>query len=725
MKLTKIFVILVAVLIVLVNFNESCFGQGNIEVNRNVYVVVVNKLSLLDIEKMPHVKSLIDNGSFGLMNVRGINGYNGAECFATINSSSKTYASNISSQFFNLDYEHKKLYENKVGSIDGEFSVANIEVGRLYNQNEDNKYAPYIGALGDSLHNGGLKTAIFGNSDTDEEIIRYASLIPMDSKGLVDYGNVDNVLISDNIYPYGLKTDYDKILDEVKKVRSKASLIVIDTGDLTRLYSYSNSLSDSVFIEKREMILKDIDNFVGNLVDEIDKERSLLIIISPNSSDDRIDESKLSPIVLWGKDVNKGIITSSTTNRKGIVANLDIGPTITDFLNITMIKKSGNVIDWLDEDNAYDFVVNMNSRINITSKVRSKTLTTYGIFSVIVMLLVLITLSLKIKIDNRIGSILEILLINLYSLPLVFLLVSLLNINNMLKFLFGLVIFISLFIVISVKCNRKKLLHLITFFYFILITLDILTDELFSKFSVLSHDPIIGARYFGVGNEMVGLFLAVSMLSLGLLYDRFHNKAINLAITFILVLLVGHPNLGANIGGLITFLSAGIYYTIEIFDKKLNIKNLIIIGISIIAVVAVLGFVDVKLNPNTTHLGKTLVQIGNEGLYIVENIVVRKLLMNIKLVGISFWTKVLLFNVIIHVIISILYRNIFDIIVEKGVQKVYLSCIVGSIIGFMVNDSGLILSSIAINMITIYYLFIIVNRSQHMGNRKWINYGKS
>ena len=466
MKLTRLLSILVIVLILVVYAQEASFGQ-DVKVNKKVYMIIVNKLSLSDIEKMPNLKDLIGEGSLGLLNVRGLNGYNGAECFITINASNKAYASNISSQFYNLDGEYRETYENRVDSLIGEYQIGNIEIGRIYNQNEDNKYAPYIGALGDSLHNGGLKTAIFGNSDTDEEIIRYASLIPMDSKGLVDYGNVDNVLISDNIYPYGLKTDYDKILDEVKKVRSKASLIVIDTGDLTRLYSYSNSLSDSVFIEKREMILKDIDNFVGNLVDEIDKERSLLIIISPNSSDERIDESKLSPIVLWGKDVNKGIITSSTTNRKGIVANLDIGPTITDFLNITMIKKSGNVIDWLDEDNAYDFVVNMNSRINITSKVRSKTLTTYGIFSVIVMLLVLITLSLKIKIDNRIGSILEILLINLYSLPLVFLLVSLLNINNMLKFLFGLVIFISLFIVISVKCNRKKLLHLITFFYFI------------------------------------------------------------------------------------------------------------------------------------------------------------------------------------------------------------------------------------------------------------------
>ncbi len=56
------------------------------------------------------------------------------------------------------------------------------------------------------------------------------------------------------------------------------------------------------------------------------------MILSPNSGEERIDGSKLSPIILWGgKGIEKGIITSSTTNRKGIVSNLDIAPTITSF----------------------------------------------------------------------------------------------------------------------------------------------------------------------------------------------------------------------------------------------------------------------------------------------------------------------------------------------------------------------------------------------------------
>ncbi len=709
MKSTRVLTLLVVILIVMVYINGPAFGQRDSQVNKNVYMVIANQLSLLDIEKMPNLKSLIHEGSFGLMNIRGLNGYNGAECFATINASSKTYASNISSQFYNLEGEYKDIYETRFGSFHGEYQVGNIEIGRLYNQNEDNKYAPYIGALGDSLHNSGLKTAVYGNSDTDEEAIRYAPLIPMDSKGLVDYGNIDNVLIEDKDYPYGLRTDYEKILGELAESKNKASLIVIDTGDLSRLNSYSSSLSNDGFQEKRDMILKDIDTFIGNLLDDIDREKSLLMVISPNSPEERIDESKLSPIIIWGKDYKKGTVTSSTTNRIGIVTNLDIASTITDFLDIPMIKTSGNVMEHIDEDNVYAQINSINSRLNLTSKVRTKTLTTYGIISVILMVLISSIVLLKLKIDKLMGSIVEISLIILYSLPLIFFVISLFNINSMIKFIISLVIAIAVFITISIKCRRKLLLFLLTFFYFVLIVMDIGTSGMISKYSVLSHDPIIGARYFGIGNEMLGLFLAVSMLSLGLLYNRFNKKTIFIIIILSLVVLVGHPRLGANVGGLISFLAAGLYFSIELFEKKLNMKNLVLIGLSIAIAIGLFGFIDVKINQNPTHLGRLLLQVKDEGLLIVENVVVRKLLMNVKLVGTSFWTKVLLCNIATHAILSILYRDMFNKILEKGTKIAYLSCIVGSIIGFIANDSGLILSSIAINMISIFFLFVLVN----------------
>lgn len=709
MKMTRVFVSVFVILFIVMSIFQSSYATSTTELSNNVYIVVVNKLTLSDIENMPNLRKIINEGSLGLMNVRGTSSYTGAESFATINSSSKTYANNVSAQFHNLDWKFKEIYETRVNLLEREYAIGNIGVERLYIQNDDNKYSPKLGMLGDSLHDYGLKTAVYGNSDTDEEIMRYATLIPMDSRGLVDYGNIDSILIQNEEYPYGLKTDYDKILKEVSDVRDEASLIVIDTGDLSRLHSYSSVLSDDGFNQKRFMVLSDIDNFIADLRNVIDKDKSLLMIFSPNSGETRANGSRLSPIVLWGKNIMQGVTTSSTTNRTGIISNLDIAPAIADFLNISLYSTSGSVIEHIEKDNALNYLKTINERIDFTSSVRSKTLTTYGVISITTIAIISLVLILNIRMGSEIRKLVKTSLLIVFSLPFIFILSSLFDINSLAKFIISILAFICIYFFIILKYNSFRTLYSLTFFYFLMLIIDVIFNGFLSKYSVLSHDPIIGARYFGIGNEMVGLFLSTSMLSIGLLHSKYKNKIISTIFLLISIMILGHPELGANVGGTIAILSASLVFILEAMDKKINVKSMVCIIFIIGLAIIILGYIDVKLNPNPTHLGKTLIKIANEGFYIAENIINRKLLMNVKLVGNSFWTKVIFANIIVHGLLSYFNRkkvvNIFDGSLKIG----YLSCIAGSIIGFVVNDSGLILSAIAINMITIFLLFIIVD----------------
>ncbi|MCF6465663.1 hypothetical protein [Clostridium sp. Cult2] len=711
---TRRFTTILIIFILLFSITEFSYGDNNFNIENNVFIIVVNKLTLSDIEKMPNFKNLIEDGSFGLMNVRGISSYRSAESFITINASNKAFANNESSLFHNLNQEYKKIYENRVGHINNEYQVANIHIGRLYNQNKNNKYSPFLGALGDRLHNNGLKTAIFGNSDTDEELIRTSALIPMDSKGLIDFGNLDDVLIEDEYYPYGFRTDYDKILDKIITIKSRASLIVVDTGDLNRLNSYSSFMSDDEFYKKRDMILEGTDIFIGKLLDIIEKEKSLLIVLSPNSGEERIDDSRLSPILLWGKDINRGITISSTTNRPGIISNLDISPTIVNFLNLKIKNMSGNIVNYIEKDNTFNYIESINGRINLMSKVRSKTMLIYGTISILIMLIILALFLFKIKLNNPLGEWLKVILLLLYGVPIIFMISSLFKIDNLVKYVIGLMLLLSLFAYAFKKSSSGRSIYIITYTYFVIIILDILLNGLFTKYSVFSHDPIIGARYFGIGNEMVGLFLAIASLTAGLLYERYNKKIVSILILFISIVLVGHPRLGANVGGTIALISASVYFILELFNKQLNLKNILLIIVVASLTITILGYIDINLNPTPTHLGRTLLSINEKGLGIVKNIIDRKLLMNIRLVGISVWTKVIITNVFIQVIVSYLYENRVNRLMNSGLGKGYLSCIVGSIVGFLVNDSGLILSAISINLITIFILFIIINDEEEI-----------
>ena len=66
-------------------------------------------------------------------------------------------------------------------------------------------------------------------------------------------------------------------------------------------------------------------------------------------------------------------------------------------------------------------------------------------------------------------------------------------------------------------------------------------------------------------------------------------------------------------------------------------------------------------------------------------------------------------NIFIQTLMSIYYKKRVMALMESRLGKGYLSCIMGSIVGFLVNDSGLILSAISINMLTILLIYTIIS----------------
>ena len=644
--------------------------------NLKVYLIVVNKLTLNDIESMDNLKKIIREGSIGLMNTRGVSGYTGAESFITINSSRKAYSNYSSIDFLEL-----------------ENTIVNSSFNRLVNLNKDNNYTPYIGAIGDNLHNAGFKTAIYGNSDLFNMPLRTAALIPMDSRGIVDYGNIDNITIEENDYPFVIKTHFKKLLNEI--INSPADFIVGDTGDLDRVNRYSEFLSDNEFKEIRQKILIDIDNFIGDLIEILDHSNSLLVITSPNSGDAKVDENKLSPIILWGKDIEEGQLISKTTNREGIVANIDIGPSIMSFLGATMDNMSGSSISSIKKDISLRDIIEQNKQINTTSKVRYYALYYYCFYCIVILSLAIIFLIAKIKLSDEMKDKAKVLFMMILTFPSIFILISIFRPRRVFSFIGILLVFIivALFVLWRTRKNTNQSLFVASILIFLII-LDLLLKGSISKYSVLSHDPIIGARYYGIGNEMVGLFLgSISIFSIEIL-KRNKGKIFPLLLLCISVILIGHPHYGANVGGTMAFIVATIFYVMEIFNKDLNIKRLFFLVISIIILISIMGFIDIRFNKNTTHLGNTILLIKQNGLFYLNQIVLRKVLMNIKLIGNSFWTYLLLLNMILHTLIFSLKE------INSKVLIAAITGLAGAIGGFLLNDSGLILAAICMNLLT-------------------------
>ncbi len=80
----------------------------------------------------------------------------------------------------------------------------------------------HLGSLGQTLSDNNLKAAVLGNSDTVEngELVknRNIGLIAMDNYGRVADGNIEDINIEDDTMPYGIRTDYDKLIKETKNI---------------------------------------------------------------------------------------------------------------------------------------------------------------------------------------------------------------------------------------------------------------------------------------------------------------------------------------------------------------------------------------------------------------------------------------------------------------------------------------------------------------------------
>ena len=710
----KVFILTLFMILISISISSSAYASNTNKSDKKVYVIVANKLTLQDINDMENLKNLANSGSLGLMNTKGANNANSSEGFLSINSSSRAYGRFNYSQAFNLTNQKLSLYKTRAGYIeDNQYQIGNVEINRIKNENQQKSYDAKIGALGDNIHLAGLKTAVFGNSDTDEIITRMGSIIPMDSKGLVDFGNVDNILVKDENYPYGLRTDYEKISNEIKKIKEEVSLTVIETGDLDRLASYNQYLSNETFNHHRENIIKNIDNFIKELTDEMD-DNSTIMIISPNLERERLATSKLSPIIIWENKSESSILTSGTTRREGIITNLDIAPTISNILKTLTNDFIGHNINSIKVDNNIEFIEKLDKSTNLVYNLRSPLLTIYNKFIMVTVILSLIILTLNLKDNKKLVKTVQSMTLTIIAVPAVLLILPLFNIVN--QYLYILVsIFMMFFILLILNfISRKYRIWVLIFLNFLIITFDIGTGSTLSRSSIIGYDPIIGARYFGIGNELVGVLLGSMTLAVAFLLKKINNK-LSLVLLPISIVTVAHPSLGANVGGTASILFAVIIFIFLFSDININFRRLILIGMGIVAIIFAIGVIDIYISSNPTHLGQTFLMILQKGSMFMMGIVIRKIQMNIKLMGTSTWGKVLFINLMFSSLAITLFKDKVKRIFKenKYLDIGLVSLISGSIVGLLVNDSGLLLAAISstfIVSIIIYNMIMFLDK---------------
>ena len=707
--------ILASIMIVLVSVTQYSFADSS----GKVIFIDMNRTNLNNMLNIPYLKKELETrGYIGLMNIRGDKGTDDRRSFASMGAGGRANVSTeMNINFEELNSDTSKIYKSATGKSPK--YINNLTINKSLNENkEKGQYGSVLGSLGQTLSENKLKVALLGNSDTIEngDLVknRNLGLVAMDEFGRIDGGNIDNINMENPSMPFGIQTDYKKLIDETKKYYESSNALFIELGDTYRLDLYKSYLNEKTYKSMKSNIYKNIDKYLKEVFEMVGENDTVYITSGFPSNLDYKNKKRLSPIIKF-KGREKGILTSATTRRDGIVANLDIGVDILNEFGLTnenMVGKSYNLINKTDN---IDYLLDEYEKIVSISSIRSTIIN--GFFGVVsaswVIAMILVFLKDKIHHKDKIFNFLKEFIKLGFILPISFLIAPIFNFKSQLGISMGIILTTLILYLIGKKVFKDDIKHMAFFalITIVVISIDAVFGTYLMKNSIMSYDAIIGARYYGMGNEYQGIAIGSAIFGLAVLldYKKIH-KWIVAALCLIILITTASPIMGANVGAAISECVAYLLLVLLIFDVKLDFKKVILLGIAAVGVVFLFAAIDI-ISGSESHLSGFVKQIMINGPSEIIQTFSRKIQMNLKLAKTSVWVNILLAGVAIVGVLIFKPSRHFRKLAKNHpfVFKGFIATLVGCGVTLLVNDSGIVAAATACIYILIPLIIISIN----------------
>ena len=669
--------------------------------------VIIVDISRTNLENFNNIKfirtKLKSSGYVALMNIRGDKGYDDKRNFATMGASTRA---NISSDLvldFNDTVEGAKLYKSATGWKPGTINLVNINNVDFVNLTTGD-YKSKIGYLGETMNANGKKISVIGNNDYYEngQMVKNRDfcLTFMDSKGRLFGGNTDDINKKDTNYPFGIATDYEKLKKETQKYYNESDLLYVNTGDTYRLDKYKMNLNEKTYKKMKFSIYNKISDYLDYVFSIAGKNDTVYVMSSYPSNLEYINNKKLTPIMRFDmSDGGFGLLNSATTRRDGIISNVDFGAEILNRFGLKNEEMIGKKLTSLEKNGNIDYLLKDFEKIVSISSIRMSVINIYVSLVSIVIIAAVISLWQKNRIPRRfrdrvIYTLKEASKLGLI-MPLAFLSAPMLQSSSKPMISLSIVFFsITYYLVpkIIFKKNDMKQIGMYSLIMISVICLDAFFATPLMESNIMSYDPMVAARYYGIGNEYEGVVIGSAILGFSVIleYKKFPKWIIGILLMGVLFI-SAYPSMGANVGGAISGMIAFLVYILLINNVKIDIKKCVLILLATVLLVAGFAIADIVLNIGS-HLGNFVNQIMVNGPMEIANVFLRKIEMNILLAQTTIWVNLLLVALLL-LSIAIFRPGKFSGAIKNRypyVYKGFLSIIVGCLVTLLVNDSGII-----------------------------------
>ena len=686
-----------------------------------IIYISINRTNLDNLQEIPVLnKKLKSSGYVGLMNIKGDQGNDDERSYASIGAGCRANVeSSDAISFVNVDEKSGQVFKSVTGVNPKE--INNININKSININaEKGSFGSVLGLIGQTLSDNNKTVSLLGNSDIVDGKgnvveIRNAGLIAMDTMGRVDKGNIDNINMEDLTMPYGIRTDYSKLAKETRSYYENSDVVFVELGDTYRLDRYKSNLNNTTYNKMKKEIYSNINTYLEEIFNMVNVNDTVYVISEFPSKLDYSNRKRLSPVIKF-KGEGKGLIRSATTRRDGIIGNLDVGVDILSEFGLSNERALGRTFSLIDRDDNISFINNELEKMVSINNIRSTVVNTFvGIVStswVIAMLALLIKDKLPHK--EKVFIVLKELIKLAIIMPLTFLIAPIFNFKTQIGLTVGVVITTAILYIsgrLLFKHNDLKQMAYYSILTVVITVIDIVLGTYLMKNSIMSYDAIVGARYYGVGNEYQGVIIGSAIFGLSVLLNyKKIPKWFTVIFAIITLITTAFPSMGANVGASISECIAYLLFIMLIFDVKLDFKKIVLLGLSAVLLVSVFAGLDLMLGLES-HLGGFVKQIIQTGPQAIFNTFGRKISMNLKLAKSSVWVNILLVGIaVIGIFIFRPSRHMKNISNKYPmIFKGFIASMVGCLITLLVNDSGIVAAATASIYILIPILVISIN----------------
>ncbi len=572
-----------------------------------------------------------------------------------------------------------------------------------------------------------VSTWVVGNCDTYVPD-RSASLLTVNANG-TGSGSV-SILRFDNAASFGLIDD--PLALSQAAIESQADFIVVQTGDLGRLESARSYLSDQQFHARRADALRRLNILVYALSHYAQDNGADIMLVSPRPVANKARGGawdRLTPFLAAGPDFAAGLLTSPTTRRIGLIANIDFAPTVLHLFGASIPPAmTGRPINSITT--GYDSIerrIAAVDRLDAISGMNepAKPLLLYplgiGCFAIIVVGLAARRFAPKAAHLTAPGFVF------ILGMPVAMLFAPLFLPPTLVEYglrIVGWGILLTVLSYIVAYFTKLSPALLMMLQSLIVIVVDTLMGQQLQKDSLFCTYAVSGIRYYGVGNEYLGVIVAFALLSAFCLLDESARllgrslrprslKIASVGFWAALAVLCGWPGLGANAGSLVVTFTAFGAGTMVLRGKVVTWKPVVALSVVGLAVAFLFGAIDAEANGNnSSHNGQAIHAASHgRGLNYLLDIVIRKIELNLHYLV----TPAVLGGVIAILLgcwlANLLTREALRNAVGRraGLEAALRCCGTGALAALVFKDSGVatvdFMAACAM-VLTFYYLII-------------------